>query len=265
MIPVMGKSTIYFEMANCEKIRFYLSMIIFPAIDLKNGRCVRLLRGEAARETVYHEDPAVPAQQWKDEGADWLHVVDLDGAFSGESSNLKAIERILSIGGMRVQLGGGLRSESSVRAAMDLGVSRVIVGTRACIEPQWTAGLIENFGADRIVAGIDARDGMAATKGWVETTEVPAIELARRLMQYGVTRIIHTDIATDGAMKGPNLAAQAQMAQAIPECKLIASGGVTNQKDLGKLSELAERFPNMEGVIVGKALYENTISLQEVL
>ena len=240
-------------------------MIIFPAIDLRNGRCVRLLRGEASVETVYHDDPAVPAQKWKDEGAKWLHVVDLDGAFSGESSNLEAIAKILSIGGMQVQLGGGLRTEDSIKTALDLGVSRVIVGTRACNEPQWTADLVSKFGPESIVVGIDARDGMVATKGWVETTEVSAIDLARRLMQLGISRIIHTDIATDGAMKGPNLPAQMRMAQAIAEGKLIASGGVTNEKDLEKLSELAERFPNMEGVIVGKALYEKTICLQKVL
>jgi len=240
-------------------------MIIFPAIDLRNGRCVRLLRGEASEETVYHDDPAVPAQKWKDEGAKWLHVVDLDGAFSGESSNLEAMAKILSIGGMQVQLGGGLRTEDSIKTALDLGVSRVIVGTRACNEPQWTADLVSKFGPESIVVGIDARDGMVATKGWVETTEVSATDLARRLMQLGISRIIHTDIATDGAMKGPNLVAQASMAQAMAEGKLIASGGVTKPKDLEKLSELAVRFPNIEGVIVGKALYENTISLQEVL
>jgi len=240
-------------------------MIIFPAIDLRNGRCVRLLRGEASEETLYHDDPAVPAQKWKDEGAKWLHVVDLDGAFSGESSNLEAIAKILSIGGMQVQLGGGLRTEDSIKTALDLGVSRVIVGTRACNEPQWTADLVSKFGPESIVVGIDARDGMVATKGWVETTEVSAIDLAHRLMQLGISRIIHTDIATDGAMKGPNLAAQASMAQAIAEGKLIASGGVTKPEDLEELSELAERFPNMEGVIVGKALYEKTICLQKVL
>ena len=236
-------------------------MTIYPAIDLKAGRCVRLLQGRADAETVYHDDPVVPAQAWKEAGTDWLHLVDLDGAFEGSSSNLEAVRRIIALGDLRVQLGGGLRNESAVETVLNAGVERAIIGTRACAEPDWTKKLIDRFGPERIAVGIDARDGKVATKGWVETTDTTALDLARKMSELGVRWIIHTDVATDGAMKGPNLEAQREMAVAIPDCKLIASGGVTNSRDLSDLNALTENHPNMEGVIVGKSLYEGTIDL----
>ena len=238
-------------------------MTIYPAIDLRGGRCVRLLQGRADEETIYHDDPSVPAQRWKDAGTEWLHLVDLDGAFEGTSSNLKAVRSILNIGGIQAQLGGGLRDEEAVRTVLDAGVSRAIIGTRACTEPEWTSELEECFGPERIAVGIDARGGKVTTKGWVETTKTLAIDLARRIADLGVRWIIHTDVATDGAMQGPNLSAQQSMAEAVPECNVIASGGVTTSRDLLDLRQLAKKYPNIEGVIVGKALYEGTIDLKE--
>lgn len=240
-------------------------MTIYPAIDLRNGRCVRLFQGKADQETVYFQNPAEPARSWKDAGADHLHVVDLDGAFAGESSNLDAVRTILQVEGLKVQLGGGMRDERSIQKALDLGLARVIIGTRACDEPEWIGSLIERFGPEKIVVGIDAKDGMVATKGWVETTRTEAIDLAKNLQGMGLKWIIHTDVATDGAMKGPNLDAQKRMADAVPECQVIASGGVTKESDIDDLRSLSSNHPNIEGVIIGKALYEGTVNLENLL
>jgi len=239
-------------------------MTIYPAIDLRNGRCVRLFQGKADQETVYFENPAEPARSWKEAGASHLHVVDLDGAFAGASANLDAVRSILQVEGLKVQLGGGMRDETAIEKALDLGLSRVIIGTRACEEPGWIGSLVEKFGPEKIVVGIDAKDGLVATKGWVETTETEAIELAKNLQSMGLRWIIHTDVATDGAMKGPNLDAQKKMADAVPECQVIASGGVTKETDVDDLRSLSSDHPNVEGVIIGKALYEGAVNLQNL-
>ena len=239
-------------------------MTIYPAIDLRNGRCVRLFQGKADQETVYYENPSVPAVSWKEAGADHLHVVDLDGAFAGASANLDAVRSILKVEGLKVQLGGGMRDETAIEKALNMGLSRVIIGTRACEEPEWIGSLIQKFGADKIVVGIDAKDGLVATKGWVETTETKAVELAQNLQSMGLRWIIHTDVATDGAMKGPNLGAQKKMADAVPDCQVIASGGVTKQTDVDDLRSLSTDYPNLEGVIIGKALYEGTVHLSNL-
>ena len=168
-------------------------MTIYPAIDLRNGRCVRLFQGKADLETVYYQNPADPARSWKNSGADHLHVVDLDGAFAGASANLDAVRSILQVEGLKVQLGGGMRDETAIEKALDLGLSRVIIGTRACEEPEWIGSILEKFGAEKIVVGIDAKDGLVATKGWVETTETEAVELAKNLQSMGLRWIIHTD------------------------------------------------------------------------
>ena len=146
-----------------------------------------------------------PAAAWKEAGADHLHVVDLDGAFDGSSANLEAVRSILNVEGLKVQLGGGMRDEEAINKALDLGLSRIIIGTRACNEPEWVGSMVEKFGAEKIVVGIDAKDGMVATKGWVETSQTTAVDLAQKLETLGIRWIIHTDVATDGAMKGPNL------------------------------------------------------------
>ena len=239
-------------------------MTIYPAIDLRKGRCVRLFQGKADQETVYYENLAEPANIWRSEGATHLHVVDLDGAFNGSSANLDAVRSILEVEGLKVQLGGGMRNEEAIERALSLGISRVIIGTRACSEPDWIGQLIKKFGPEKIVVGIDAKDGLVATKGWVETSKTEAIALAQQLESLGVRWIIHTDVATDGAMQGPNLEAQQKMAQSVPNCQVIASGGVTRESDIDDLEKLAVQFPNIEGVIVGKALYEGTVLLQNL-
>lgn len=239
-------------------------MTIYPAIDLRKGRCVRLFQGKADQETVYYENPAEPAYIWRSEGATHLHVVDLDGAFNGSSANLDAVRSILEVEGLKVQLGGGMRNEEAIERALSLGISRVIIGTRACSEPDWIGQLIKKFGPEKIVVGIDAKDGLVATKGWVETSKTEAIVLAQQLESLGARWIIHTDVATDGAMQGPNLEAQQKMAQSVPNCQVIASGGVTRESDIADLEKLAVQFPNIEGVIVGKALYEGTVLLKNL-
>ena len=240
-------------------------MTIYPAIDLKGGRCVRLFQGKADQETVYFENPVEPANLWREAGATNLHVVDLDGAFTGSSENLDAVREILQVDGLDVQLGGGMREEHVIESALEMGLSRVIIGTRACTDPQWVISMINRFGADRIVVGIDAKDGMVATQGWVETSTTPATELAKSLVTQGLRWIVHTDVSTDGAMKGPNLDAQREMALCVPACNIIASGGVSCTEDITQLRELSIECPNIEGVIIGKALYEKTIELSSVL
>ena len=240
-------------------------MTIYPAIDLRGGRCVRLFQGKADQETVYFENPVEPAKLWRQAGATHLHVVDLDGAFTGSSENLDAVREILEVDGLSVQLGGGMRDESVIASALDMGLSRVIIGTRACTEPKWVISMLNRFGADRIVVGIDAKDGMVATQGWVETSTTPATTLAKSLVGQGLRWIVHTDVSTDGAMEGPNLDAQREMSRAVPTCNIIASGGVSCAEDIVELRELSIECPNIEGVIVGKALYEKTIELSSVL
>lgn len=240
-------------------------MTIYPAIDLRAGRCVRLFQGKADQETVYFKNPVEPAELWKNAGATHLHVVDLDGAFTGSSENLDAVKEILNVEGMNVQLGGGMRDKNVIQNALNLGLSRVIIGTRACADPQWVISMINHFGSDKIVVGIDAKDGMVATQGWVETSTTTATELAKSLVSHGLRWIVHTDVTTDGAMKGPNLNAQREMAMCVPSCKIIASGGVSCAEDIDHLRELGMEHPNIEGVIIGKALYEKTIDLASIL
>jgi phosphoribosylformimino-5-aminoimidazole carboxamide ribotide isomerase len=240
-------------------------MTIYPAIDLRGGRCVRLFQGKADQETVYFENPVEPAKLWQTAGASHLHVVDLDGAFSGSSQNLEAVKKILEVEGLAVQLGGGMRDEKIIESALEMGLSRVIIGTRACAEPEWVVSMIKQFGADRIVVGIDAKDGQVATEGWVETSSTRAIDLAKSLVAQGLRWIVHTDVSTDGAMQGPNLDAQREIALAVPSCNIIASGGVSCAEDVTQLRELSIECPNIEGVIIGKALYEKTINLASVI
>ena len=240
-------------------------MTIYPAIDLRGGKCVRLFQGLASEETIYFEDPLDAARKWIEVGAKYMHLVDLDGAFSGGSANLDAVQKIAQETQLLVQLGGGMRDDRSVKEALALGLNRVIIGTRACTDPQWVGELVEEFGPDKIVVGIDAKDGLVATKGWVETTEIEAIDLAQQMQDLGARWIIHTDVATDGAMKGPNLEAQQKIAEAVPDCQIIASGGVTSYSDIDDLRELSESTPNIEGVIIGRALYEGTIELSKIL
>ena len=238
------------------------AMTIYPAIDIKHGRAVRLLQGRADQETVYAEEPAAVARQFASAGSDWVHVVDLDGAFEGTPKNLSRIKEIVAVG-MKVQLGGGQRSLQIVEQTLAAGVSRVVIGTMAAENPQFVAELVREFGA-RIAVGIDANDGKVAVKGWVDTTGQDALEMARRMSDIGVQTIIYTDIGTDGMLTGPNLEAQELMANSI-SANVIASGGVSRLSDVVALTEIEKRRSNLNGVIVGKAIYENRVTLEELL
>ncbi len=239
-------------------------MIIFPAIDIKEGRCVRLLQGRADAQTVYHRNPVAPAIEFAAEGAQWVHVVDLDGAFEGVPKNLEAVKKIIMTG-LKVELGGGMRTEKAVEEAFEAGVSRAVIGTKACEHPEILKNLVKRHGGERIAVGIDAKDGQVALRGWVETSGMDALELAKRVADYGVGAIIYTDIATDGMLTGPNIAAQTAMLEAVPHCQVVASGGISCMEDLVRLEALSKTHTNLQGVIVGKAIYEKKVSLSEVL
>ena len=237
-------------------------MTIYPAIDIKGGRCVRLTQGRADQETVYAENPADVAAQFRAAGSTWVHVVDLDGAFAGEPQNLKAVQAIAALG-MKVQLGGGLRTRAAVERALGFGVSRAVIGTRAAESEAFVGELVQAFG-EKIAVGIDAKNGQVAVKGWVATSDLSALALAKRMDGVGVRTIIHTDITTDGMLTGPNYAAQEAML-AAGKYRVIASGGVSRREDVVKVAELAKRFANLDGVIVGKALYEKRVDLRDLL
>lgn len=240
----------------------WVPMTIYPAIDIKSGRAVRLLQGRADQETVYAANPLDVAKEFRTAGSEWVHVVDLDGAFAGEPQNLEIVQQIAALG-MKVELGGGMRTRAAVERAIGFGVSRVVIGTRAAESEAFVAELVQAFG-DKIAVGIDAKDGKVAVKGWVDTTGTGALDLARRMDRIGVRTIIYTDIGTDGMLSGPNFAAQEAMLQA-GKFNVIASGGVSRRLDVVKLAELAQRYANLDGVIVGKALYEKRVELGDLL
>lgn len=237
-------------------------MTIYPAIDIKSGRCVRLTQGLADQETVYAEDPAAVAADFKRCGSSWVHVVDLDGAFTGEPINLGTVQAIVSTG-LNVQLGGGLRTRAAVDRAIQAGVNRVVIGTRAAESIQFVSELIETYG-DRVAIGIDAKDGRVAVKGWVTKTNLGAVDFARNMDAIGVSTLIYTDIGTDGMLTGPNYEAQETLARAV-KAQVIASGGVSQLADVIRLNELSLRVRNLHGVIIGKALYEKRLTLGEAL
>lgn len=236
---------------------------IYPAIDLKAGQIVRLHQGRADATTVYGNDPAAGARRWSEQGAQWLHVVDLDGAFGGEPRNWESVRAILGAVKIPVQLGGGLRTRQQIADALAMGVKRVVVGTKACDSPDFISTLVKEFG-DRIAVGIDARDGFVAVKGWVEKTALAAVAFATQISQLGVRTIIFTDIATDGTLTGPNFKAVAAVCAAV-NCNVIASGGVAVAADVKQLRDLAHAHPNLAGVIIGKALYDGRIDLQQLV
>ena len=237
-------------------------MTIYPAIDIRGGRAVRLLQGRADQETVYAEQPAGVAAEFKAAGSAWVHVVDLDGAFSGEPQNLAAVQGIVATG-LKVELGGGMRSRETVERVLGFGVSRVVIGTRAAESERFVGELVQQFG-EKIAVGIDAKDGKVAVKGWVDTTGTGALEMAKRMDGLGVRTIIYTDIGTDGMLTGPNFAAQEAMLNA-GNFNVIASGGVSRREDVVILTELSRRYANLDGVIVGKALYEKRVELPDLL
>ncbi|HIK28825.1 MAG: 1-(5-phosphoribosyl)-5-[(5-phosphoribosylamino)methylideneamino]imidazole-4-carboxamide isomerase [Oscillatoriaceae bacterium SKW80] len=236
-------------------------MEIIPAIDILEGRCVRLYQGDYARAQIYNQDPVAVAKEWVAQGATRLHLVDLDGAKKGEPVNRKAIAAIVNAVDVPIQVGGGLRARAAVADLLAIGVQQVILGTVAVEQPQLVAQLCAEF-PQQIVVGIDARDGKVATRGWLETTEILATEIGQQMAKLGVAAIIYTDIHRDGTLKGPNLAALREMAQAV-DIPVIASGGVSSITDL--LSLLALEPQGVRSVIIGRALYTGDISLKEAL
>lgn len=236
--------------------------MIFPAIDLRGGNCVRLVQGREDAETVYAADPSAVARLWAEKGASWLHVVDLDGAFAGEPRQLPVVQEIVRNVSIPVQLGGGLRSLEQIRAALDTGVDRVILGTAAIDNPELVKTVCTKFGSSRIVVGIDACRGFVAVKGWKDVTTRHFLEVAREMWELGVERLIFTDTARDGMLTGPNFDAIRELAGQT-SLRLIASGGISCLDDLVRLREL-EEF-GVEGVIIGKALYEGKLRLEDAL
>lgn len=230
-------------------------MLLLPAIDLMGGEVVRLKRGLASEKTVYSDDPVAFAKKWEDAGADWLHIVDLDAAFEGTPRNLAHVERICSAVNIPCELGGGMRNFENVSAAFAAGISRVILGTKACESIDYVRSMCAEFGGQRIAVGIDAKDGLVAVKGWTETTAKKATELALAAQDAGVGTIIYTDIATDGMLEGPNFSAMQELLEFL-DCQIIASGGVSSVEDLHRLSAL----DGLYGAIIGKALYDGRIT-----
>ena len=233
-------------------------MVILPAIDLKGGKCVRLRQGRADDVTVYGDDPARQARDWREQGGQELHVVDLDGAFAGTPQHAEVIRRIIGAFGGPVEVGGGLRTPDALAAVIDAGVARAIIGSAALEDPEFLAQAVDLYG-DKIAVGIDARNGFVQTKGWVETTKTLATDLATAVAKAGVKTIIYTDTATDGMLEGPNLTQMAAICDAAPTCQITASGGVSSPFDVENLKAL-ERT-NLRAAIVGKALYDGRTTL----
>ncbi len=234
-------------------------MMIFPAIDIKEGKCVRLLRGEFDQKTVYFDDPTEAALAWQDKGGKYIHMVDLDGALHGKGKNREAVKKILDAVDVPVQLGGGIRSVEIAEDWIGLGISRVILGTAAVKNPEIVTELIKKVGADKVVVSIDAKKGMVCTEGWMETSELEALAFAKDLQKKGVKTIVYTDIAKDGMLIGPNFEELAKLQEAT-QMDIIASGGIGNIEHVKELAQMG-----LYGAITGKALYEGTLKLEEAL
>jgi phosphoribosylformimino-5-aminoimidazole carboxamide ribotide isomerase len=236
-------------------------MIILPAIDLKGGRCVRLEQGLMDKDTVYNDDPAAQARVWQEQGGELLHIVDLDGAFAGAPKNREAIKAIVAAIDIPSELGGGIRDLATIEAYLELGITRVILGTVAKENPALVEEACKTF-PGRIVVGIDAKDGLVAVRGWADVTEKLASEMAKEMEGFGVEAIIYTDIARDGMLQGPNIEATRALAEAI-SIPVIASGGLSSLDDIRRL--LAIEQYGVTGVIAGKAIYSGAIDLREAV
>ena len=236
-------------------------MILFPAIDLKDGECVRLVRGDMAQATVFNTDPAAQARAFADQGFEYLHVVDLDGAFAGRPVNAEAVRRVRAAVTMKMQLGGGVRDMATVVGWLDAGVTRVIIGTAAVRDPAFVRGAAKAF-PGRIAVGIDAREGRVAVEGWAKTSDLSALELARRFEDAGVAAIVFTDISRDGALKGLNVANTVALADAL-SIPVIASGGLASIDDVRRLTE--PDCAKLEGAIAGRALYDGRLDPRDAL
>jgi phosphoribosylformimino-5-aminoimidazole carboxamide ribotide isomerase len=240
-------------------------MIILPAIDLRHGRCVRLRQGDPSAETVFGDDPAALAQHWVAQGAQWLHVVNLDGALGDQAEDAPNLRRLVEIRravAVPIQFGGGLRSLDDVGRALALGATRVVLGTVAVQQPALVGEAIQRFGADQIVAGLDARAGVVATHGWQAVSELDVLTAARHLLALGVERVVYTDIARDGMLAGVNVAATADLARQTG-LRVIASGGVRDLEDIRRLLAVADA--GIEGVITGQAIYTGSLDLAQAI
>lgn len=233
-------------------------MIFFPAIDLKDGQCVRLLRGEMDQATVFNDDPGAQAKAFVEQGCEWIHVVDLNGAFAGRPVNGDAVRGILEQAGVPVQLGGGIRTMDTIRFWLDAGVRRVILGTVALRDPDFVKAACKTF-PGQIVVGVDAKDGFVAVEGWAEVSDIAALDLARKFEDAGVSAIVFTDISRDGLMQGPNVESTIELARAV-DIPVIASGGVSSMDDLTALK--AKGGTLLEGVISGRAVYDGAIDVR---
>lgn len=236
-------------------------MLIIPAIDLKDGKCVRLEQGLMDKATVYSDDPATTAKHWEAQGAELLHVVDLDGAFAGRPKNLDAIKAIRNAITMPIEVGGGIRDVATINALVSIGIDRIILGTAAVENPAFVREACEKF-AGKIIVGIDAKDGLVAIKGWAEVTKVKAADLAKQMQEYGVIAVIYTDIKRDGMLSGPNIDATKALADAL-HIPIIASGGVSTMKDIQDLMNI--RYSGVSGVITGKAIYSGSLNLKDAI
>ena len=240
-----------------------MTIEIYPAIDMRGGKCVRLFKGDYEQETIYGDSPFEMAKQFAEAGATYIHMVDLDGAKDGQRVHAEEVIRVAKELPMQVQIGGGIRDESDVAYYLAHGVTRVIIGSLAIREPERVAKMIQTFGADRIVIGLDAKDGMVATHGWLETSNKTAIEMGQYFAQQGAKHFIFTDIATDGTLQGPNIAANIALAEAT-NASIIVSGGISSLADITAVKEAANRA-TVSGVIIGKALYANRFTLKAAL
>jgi phosphoribosylformimino-5-aminoimidazole carboxamide ribotide isomerase len=233
-------------------------VIVYPAIDIRGGRCVRLVEGDFSRETAFDADPADAARRWAAAGAEWIHVVDLDASIAGEPVNVAAIERIVGAVDVPVQLGGGMRMEEHVASTLNLGVARVVIGTKAIDSPEFVAELVSQW-RERIAVGLDARDGKLAASGWLEQTDVSATDIARSVLASGVAHLVYTDIRRDGRLAGPNLEALAEMIE-LAGSAVIASGGIGSIQDVEHV-----RDAGAGGLIIGRALYDGRVDLAEAI
>ena len=234
-------------------------MQLYPAIDMKNGQCVRLRQGAFKGITIYSDAPEKVAAHWQEKGASFLHLVDLDGALAGYSVNEEVIRRIADTVSIPIEIGGGIRSKEAVERMLDLGVRRVIIGTKAAEHPEFLRDMVRTFGEEAIVAGVDAKDGMVAVEGWEKVSSLTASDLCLTMKEYGVRHIVYTDISRDGMLSGPNVEATRKLTEETG-LDIIASGGVSCMEDLKCLHEAGIR-----GAIIGKALYENRIDLAEAV
>lgn len=237
-------------------------MIIFPAIDIRNGKCVRLVKGDFNQETVFSDRPEHMAKKWAEKGGQFLHLVDLDGARAGKPQNLDTVEMILKTVSIPVELGGGIRTMENIESVLDMGVSRVILGSVAVKNPELVKIACKKYGSERIVVGIDAKDGVVAVDGWGVSGNIEAKKLAQKMAEGGVKHIIYTDISRDGTLTGVNAEATAEIAR-YSGVKVIASGGVSSVEDIKLLKQY--ECDGIEGVIVGKSIYTGALSLPEAL